>query len=68
MMIKALKQRSQEIAEQVGAIHGVVHSVAFANADDLRPDFFKHVEMALLLHKIQVRFRLLQQQMQLALI
>lgn len=29
----------QQIGEQVGVIHGLVHSVAFANADDLRNRF-----------------------------
>lgn len=36
---ESVQNAFQEIGEKVGVIHGLVHSVAFANADDLRNRF-----------------------------
>ncbi|TMN21402.1 enoyl-ACP reductase FabI [Lentibacillus cibarius] len=35
----SIKQAFQEIGEQVGTIHGLVHSVAFANTDELQGEY-----------------------------
>ncbi|ARK32368.1 enoyl-ACP reductase FabI [Halalkalibacter krulwichiae] len=35
----SIKDAFQQIGEKVGTIHGIVHSVAFANAEDLKGDF-----------------------------
>ncbi|QDP40367.1 enoyl-ACP reductase FabI [Radiobacillus deserti] len=36
---ESIKNAFHEIHEKVGTIHGVVHSVAFANSEDLKGDF-----------------------------
>jgi len=36
---ESTKNAFQEIGEKVGVIHGIVHSVAFAHAEDLKGDF-----------------------------
>ncbi|WML48472.1 enoyl-ACP reductase FabI [Neobacillus sp. PS3-34] len=36
---ESIKGAFQEIGEKVGTIHGIVHSVAFANAEDLKREF-----------------------------
>lgn len=36
---ESISQAFTDIGEKVGTIHGLVHSVAFANADDLKGDF-----------------------------
>lgn len=36
---ESIKGAFQEIGEKVGTIHGIVHSVAFANAEDLKGEF-----------------------------
>src|SRR5690625_6460210 len=36
---ESITEAFQEIKEEVGVIHGVVHSVAFANRDELQGDF-----------------------------
>ncbi|MFD1362163.1 enoyl-ACP reductase FabI [Lentibacillus salinarum] len=35
----SIEQAFQEVGNQVGAIHGLVHSVAFANTDELQGDY-----------------------------
>ena len=36
-----LNRRSGKLDQEVGVIHGVVHSVAFAHAEDLKGDFLQ---------------------------
>src|SRR5699024_6141950 len=36
---ESIQAAFQEIEEKVGVIHGVVHSVAFANTEDLKGDY-----------------------------
>lgn len=38
---ESIKSAFEAIGKEVGVIHGVVHSVAFANADDLKNDFLQ---------------------------
>ena len=39
MKMKVFKQHLKKLEKEVGTIHGVVHSLAFAHAEDLRTDF-----------------------------
>ena len=59
---ESIKAAFQQIGKEAGVIHGVVHSVAFAHAEDLKGDFIKHLEMVMHLHKIRVHIHLLLQQ------
>ena len=43
-----------KIGEEVGTIDGVYHSIAFANMEDLRGRFLKHLVKDSYLHKILV--------------
>lgn len=38
---ESIKEAFSKIGEEVGTIHGVVHSIAFAHAEDLRGDFLE---------------------------